>query len=116
MVMHRTQQLIQKSIYLIRDQKVLLDEDLARLYQVRTKVLVQAVKRNIVRFPEDFMFQLSDPEVDSLRRQIGLSKKGRGGRRYYLSAFTKQELASLSGVRHSPRAAAVNVKIAMAAF
>jgi hypothetical protein len=57
--MQRTQELIEKSIYLIRDQKVLLDEDLARLYQVPTKALVQAVKRNLNRFPEDFMFQLT---------------------------------------------------------
>jgi hypothetical protein len=72
---------IEKVIYLIRSEKVMLDRDLALLYEVETKVLNRAVKRNLQRFPSDFMFQLTAEEADSLRCQIGTSKKGRGGRR-----------------------------------
>ena len=101
--------LVEQNIYLIRGHKVMLDEDLARLYQIQTKALVRSVQRNKERFPPDFMFQLSDQEVVSLRCQIGTSKKGRGGRRYFPYAFTEQGLAMLSGVLQSPRAVAVNV-------
>lgn len=108
-------QIVEQSIYLIRDQKVMLDEDLARLYGVETGALIRAVQRNIDRFPSDFMFQLSEQEVSFLRCQIGISKKGRGGRRYLPYAFTEQGLAMLSGVLNSTRAVAVNIEI-MRAF
>jgi hypothetical protein len=84
---------VRSKIFLIRGQKVMLDEDLASLYQVETRILVRAVKRNEDRFPEDFMFQLGDQEVTILRSQIGISKEGRGGRRYYPYAFTEQGVA-----------------------
>ena len=88
---------IQKSIFLIRGQKVLLDTDLAKLYGVETRSLVQAVKRNIGRFPSDFVFQLDKDEYDSLRSQIVISK-GKGGRRYLPYAFAEQGVAMLSNV------------------
>lgn len=72
---------IEKAIYLIRGKSVMLDCDLAVLYGVETKILNRAVKRNLQRFPPDFMFQLTHDEAESLRCQIGTSKKGRGGRR-----------------------------------
>ena len=84
--MQKVEQTIEKSIYLIRDQKVMLDEDLARLYQVRTKALVQAVKRNSNRFPEDFMFQLTAEEYSGLRSQI-VTSSGKHGRRALPYAF-----------------------------
>ncbi len=105
---------IQKSIFLIRGQKVLLDMDLAELYGVETRSLVQAVKRNIGRFPSDFVFQLDKDEYDSLRSQIVMSK-GKGGRRYFPYAFTEQGVAMLSSVLRSKRAIQVNVAI-MRAF
>ncbi len=80
---------IESSIYLIREEKVMLDEDLAQLYGVETKILNKAVKRNLDRFPEDFMFQLTTEESKNLRFQIGTSKKQRGGRRYLPYAFTE---------------------------
>ena len=107
--------LVEQSIYLIRKHKVMLDEDLARLYGTETGALVRAVQRNRERFPEDFMFQLSEQEVSSLRCQIGISKPGRGGRRYLPYVFTEQGVAMLSGVLNSPRAIAVNIEI-MRAF
>jgi hypothetical protein len=97
----------------LRGQKVILDADLAALYEVPTKVLVQAVKRNIERFPEDFMFQLSGEESRNLRSQIVTSSWG--GRRYTPYAFTEQGVAMLSSVLKSPRAIAVNIEI-MRAF
>jgi len=106
---------IESSIYLIRGEKVMLDEDLAQLYGVETKILNKAVKRNLGRFPEDFMFQLTDEESKNLRFQIGTSKKQRGGRRYLPYAFTEQGVAMLSGVLKSPRAVKVNIEI-MRAF
>lgn len=69
-------------IYMVRDQKVMLDRDLAELYGVETKVLKQAVRRNITRFPEDFMFEMTKEELESLRSQIVTSKEGSGGTRY----------------------------------
>lgn len=107
--------LVEQNIYLIRGHKIMLDEDLAGLYGVETGALTRAVKRNAERFPCDFMFQLSEQEVNSLRCQVGISKTGRGGRRYLPYAFTEQGLAMLSGVLQSPRAIAVNVEI-MRAF
>lgn len=101
---------IEKSIYLIRDQKVMLDEDLARLYQVRTKALTQAVKRNRNRFPEDFMFQLTIEEYSSLRSQI-VTSSGRAGRRAIPFAFTEHGVAMLSSVLNSERAVEVNIAI-----
>lgn len=106
---------IERAIYLIRGEKVMLDRDLALLYDVETKVLNRAVKRNLQRFPLDFMFQLTPEEADSLRCQIGASKKGRGGRRYLPYVFTEQGVAMLSSVLNSERAILVNIEI-MRAF
>jgi hypothetical protein len=107
---------IEKAILLIRRQKVMLDADLAGLYGVETRVLVQAVKRNLERFPEDFMFQLSKEEVDFLRSQIVTLEKGRGQHSKYLPyAFTEQGVSMLSSVLHSQRAIQVNIEI-MRAF
>ena len=106
---------IEKAIYLIRGEKVMLDRDLALLYEVETKALNRAVKRNLQRFPSDFMFQLTAEEADFLRCQIGTSKKGRGGRRYLPYVFTEQGVAMLSTVLNSERAILVNIEI-MRAF
>ena len=107
---------IEKAILLIRGQKVMLDADLAELYGVETRVLVQAVKRNLERFPEDFMFQLSKDDVDFLRSQIVTLKKRRGQHSKYLPyAFTEQGVAMLSSVLRSQRAIHVNIEI-MRAF
>jgi len=106
---------IEKKILLIRGQKVMLDSDLAGLYSVQTKVLVQAVKRNITRFPLDFMFQMSAEEAELLRSQIVTSKVGRGGRRSAPYVFTEQGVAMLSSVLNSKRAIEVNIQI-MRAF
>jgi phage regulator Rha-like protein len=109
-------EVIERKILLIRGKKVMLDSDLAELYGVETFNLNKAVKRNIDRFPEDFMFQLTKEEADSLRFQIGMSKtKGRGGRRYLPYAFTEQGVAMLSSVLNSERAVHVNIAI-MRAF
>ena len=105
---------ILRSILLIRGQKVMLDADLADLYEVQTRVLVQAVKRNLARFPEDFMFQLDKQEWANLRSQSVISKQW-GGRRYPPYAFTEQGVAMLSSVLRSERAVQVNVAI-MRAF
>jgi len=110
-------QLIERRIYLIRGQKVMIDFDLAELYGVETKVLNQAVRRNLDRFPSDFMFQLNKEENDSLRSQIvTLKPSGRGHhRKYFPYAFTEQGVAMLSSVLRSKRAIQVNVAI-MRAF
>lgn len=105
---------IERAILLIRGQKVMLDADLASLYGVETRVLVQAVKRNLERFPEDFMFQLSREEFAVLRSQIVTSRNW-GGRRYPPYAFTEQGVAMLSSVLRSQRAIRVNIEI-MRAF
>ena len=102
-------------ILILRGHRVLLDEDLARLYGVETRVLVQAVKRNPKRFPKDFMLQLNAAEWSALRSQIVISKTRRGGRRYAPYAFTEQGVAMLSSVLGSERAIAVNIEI-MRAF
>ena len=108
---------IQNKIYEIRGQRVMLDFDLAPLYQVQTKVLKQAVRRNIERFPADFMFEITIDEYnslkDSLRSQIVTSNKG--GTRYMPFAFTQEGVASLSGVLRSPVAVNVYIEI-MRAF
>ena len=106
---------IEKRILLLRGQKVMLSTDLAELYEVAPKVLVQAVKRNSKRFPGDFMFQLNLQEVRSLRSQIVTSNKGRGGQRYRPYAFTEQGVAMLSSILNSERAVQVNIEI-MRAF
>lgn len=98
-------------ILVLRQQRVMLDADLAELYGVPTKVLIQAVKRNQERFPADFMFQLENQDVTALRSQIVTSKTGRGGRRTAPYAFTEQGVAMLSSVLNSPRAVAVNIEI-----
>ena len=119
---------IQNRIYEIRGENVMLDRDLAALYEIETKALNLAVKRNIKRFPKDFMFQLTKEEFDdlrfqfetsennkSLRLQNETSKKGRGGTRYLPYAFTEQGVAMLSGVLNSDKAIAMNIAI-MRAF
>lgn len=106
------QPVIQSRILALREQRVMLDADLAQLYGVETRVLVQAVKRNLARFPEDFMFQLSAEEWQALRSQSVISNaEGRGGRRTAPYAFTEQGVAMLSSVLGSPRAIAVNIEI-----
>ena len=105
--------IIENKIYEIRGQKVMLDFDLAKMYQVETKNLNKAVKRNIERFPEDFMFQLTSEEMANLRFQIGTSSWG--GTRYLPFAFTEQGVAMLSGILRSPQAVEVNINI-MRAF
>ena len=104
-------QLIERRIYLIRGHKVMLDVDLAGLYQVPTKRLNEQVRRNLKRFPEDFMFQLMNAEAEALRSQIATSKPGRGGRRYLPYAFTERGVAMLSSVLNSERAIEVNIAI-----
>ena len=103
--------LIAEKVYWVRNEKVIMDRDLATLYQVETGALNRAVQRNLKRFPEDFMFQLTAEEAEALRSQTGISKSGRGGRRYLPYAFTEQGVAMLSSVLHSPRAIDVNVAI-----
>jgi hypothetical protein len=114
---------IERRILLIRGQKVILDADLAELYEVETKALNRAVRRNIERFTVDFMFELTAGEFEGLRCHFGTSNlksqivtsSGRGGRRYNPLAFTEQGVAMLSSVLHSPRAVQVNIAI-MRAF
>jgi len=107
-------ELIERRIYLIRGQKVMLDADLAELYRVATKVLNQAIKRNHVRFPGDFMFQLTQEEAESLRSQFVTSKPGRGGRRHQPYAFTEHGVAMLSAVLNSQRAVQMSILIVRA--
>ncbi len=109
-------EIIEKHILVLRNQKVMLSADLAELYGVEPKVLVQAVKRNMKRFPEDFMFQLTQDEGRLLRSQFVTLKKGRGQHaKYPAYAFTEQGIAMLSSVLNSDRAIAVNIEI-MRAF
>src|SRR5579871_344717 len=108
------QERIERSILLIRGEKVVLDADLATLYEVETKALTRAVRRNLDRFPEDFMFRLTDAEFSDLRSQFGTSSVW-GGRRYQPYVFTEQGAAMLSSVLRSRRAVSVNVEI-MRAF
>lgn len=106
---------VERRIYLIRGHRVMLDADLAEMYGVPTKALSQAVKRNIERFPEDFMFPLTVEENELLRSQIVTSNDGRGGRRYLPRVFTEQGVAMLSTALKSKRAIEVNITI-MRAF
>ena len=102
---------VERRIFLVRGQKVMLDTDLAELYRVPTKSLNLAVKRNADRFPEDFMFQLTEEEAAGLRFHFETSKSDRGGRRYRPYAFTEQGIAMLSSVLRSERAIHVNIAI-----
>ncbi|MBW4359297.1 ORF6N domain-containing protein [Flavobacterium sp. NAS39] len=102
-------EIISSKIYLIREQKVMLDKDLAELYAVETKQLKRQVRRNMERFPEDFMFELSPQEFEILRSQFGTSNWG--GTRYMPMAFTEQGVAMLSAVLNSPIAIKVSIQI-----
>src|SRR4026209_1915099 len=106
---------IEKCIFLLRGQRVMLDVHLAQLYGVETKNLNKAVKRNLDRFPADFMFQLTLKEIENLRFQFGTSSFGHGGRRYAPYVFTEQGVAMLSSVLKSRQAVRVNIAI-MRAF
>lgn len=102
---------IETMIYIIRDQRVMIDSDLAKLYCVETKQLNRQVQRNLKRFPADFMFQLTEIEEESLRYQFGTSKKGKGGRRYLPYVFTENGVAMLSSILGSDRAIEINISI-----
>jgi len=102
-------EIIKERIFIIRGERVMLDYDLAALYEVETKQLKRAVKRNRSRFPGDFMFELTEKEVQNLRCQIGTSSWG--GRRYNPYAFTEQGIAMLATVLNSERAIKVNIAI-----
>lgn len=105
-------EIITNKIHIIRNQKVMLDYDLATLYEVETKRLKEAVKRNIERFPEDFMFELTENELKSLRSQFASLDNGRGKHTKYLPfAFTEQGVAMLSGVLKSEKAIKINIAI-----
>ena len=106
-------QRIDQAIIRMRGLNVMLDEDLASLYGVETRVLVQAVKRNIDRFPADFMYQLTQEELDLLKSQSVISRQW-GGRRSLPYVFTEQGVAMLSGVLRSERAVQVNIQITRA--
>jgi hypothetical protein len=108
-------ELIEKKIYLIRGHKVMLDNDLAELYGVPTRRLNEQVRRNMTRFPADFMFQLTTEEAENLRSQFATSSSGHGGRRYLPYVFTEQGVAMLSSVLNSEQAVQVNIAI-MRAF
>lgn len=104
-------EVVLSKIYMIRDQKVMLDSDLAELYGVETGRLNEQVKRNLYRFPEDFMFQLSNEEWESLISQFAISNKGRGGRRKLPYAFTEHGVLMLSSILNSKQAIHVNIHI-----
>jgi hypothetical protein len=104
-------EVVVSKIYVIRNHKVMLDFDLAGLYHVETGRLNEQVKRNASRFPEDFMFQLTSEEWETLRSQFAISKKGRGGRRYLPFAFSEHGVLMLSSVLNSERAILVNIQI-----
>jgi hypothetical protein len=105
----------ERRILVVRGHRVLLDSDLATLYEVPTRRLNEQVRRNLARFPPDFMFVLKPEEAEALRSQSATSKAGRGGRRYLPMVFTEQGVAMLSSVLRSPRALHVNIGI-MRAF
>jgi hypothetical protein len=111
-IMKVSEETILEKIYIIRGLKVMLDKDLAEMYGVEVRILNQAVKRNASRFPDDFMFQLTEIEFKSLISQIVISeKKGRGGTRKPPYAFTEQGVAMLSSVLNSETAIQVNIQI-----
>ena len=103
--------IIERKIYFIRRQKIMIDRDLAELYGVETRLLNQAVRRNIKRFPEDFMFQLSKEETEIWKSQIVITNKEKMGLRRRPYAFTQEGIAMLSGVLNSKRAIQVNIGI-----
>ena len=105
------QEVILSKIYEIRGQKVILDKDLAELYEVETKALKQSVKRNLDIFPEHFMFELTKEERESLRSQFVTSKKGRGGARYLPMVFTEHGILQVAHVLRSKRARYMSVRI-----
>jgi hypothetical protein len=107
-----SEETISDKIYFIRNQKVMLDRDLATLYGIETKRLKEQVKRNISRFPEDFMFELTEIEYNSLRSQFASLKKGRGQHQKYLpSVFTEHGVLMLSSVLNSDKAIQTNIQI-----
>lgn len=106
-----TDEVVMSKIYIIRNEKVMLDRDLAELYGVETKYLKRQVKRNIIRFPEDFMFELSDQEFKDWRSQFVTSNEDKIGLRYAPFAFTEDGVAQLSTVLNSDRAIKVNIQI-----
>ena len=109
---HISNEHLEQKIYQIRGQKVMLDSDLAELYQIETKALKRAVRRNIDRFPDDFMFELTKEEAEETRRQNGTLKTRQGYNIKYLPyAFTEQGLAMLSGILNSSVAVRVNIEI-----
>ena len=103
------QEIIENKIFFIRGKKIMLDVDLARLYGIETKAFNRAVKRNLERFPEEFMFQLNKDETKNLKYQIGTSSWG--GRRYFPYVFTEYGVAMLSSVLNSKKAIQVNIQI-----
>lgn len=105
------EEIILNKIYFIRGQKVMLDSDIAELYQVETKRLKEQVKRNLSRFPEKYMFELTEIEHEVLRSQFATSKKGRGGTRYLPMIFTEHGVLQLSNVLKSERAEKVSFLI-----
>ena len=104
-------EVVMNKIYVIREQKIMLDRDLAELYGVETKVLKQAVRRNIARFPEDFMFEMSKEELENWRSQFVTSKEDKQGLRYMPFCFTEQGVTMLSCILNSERAIHVNIQI-----
>lgn len=104
-------ELISNKIYVIRKQKVMIDRDLAALYELETKRLKEAVKRNIDRFPEDFMYELTKSEFENWRSRIATSNSDRMGLRYLPMVFTEQGVAMLSSVLNSKRAISVKIQI-----
>ena len=109
-IIKASEETILEKIYIIRGQKVMLDKDLAEMYGVPTFRLNEAIKRNISRFPDDFMFQLAKEEYDSLRSQIAILKRG-GHSKYLPYVFTEQGVAMLSSVLNSETAIQVNIQI-----
>jgi hypothetical protein len=105
------EEVIMNKIFIIRGQKVMMDRDLAELYGVETKYLKRQVRRNVIRFPEDFMFELTDKEFEEWRSQFVTSKEDKKGLRYAPMAFTEDGVAQLSTVLNSERAIKVNLQI-----
>jgi hypothetical protein len=106
-----TDEIVMTKIFLIRGVKVMLDKDLAELYEIETKHLKRQVKRNSERFPLDFMFELTDIEFETLRYQIGTSKTEKGGNRYNPMVFSEHGVLMLSSVLNSQKAVQVNIQI-----
>ncbi len=102
---------IEKHIFIVRKQKVMLDSDLARIYGIETKTLNRAMKRNLNRFPDDFKFQLTEIEGESLRYQFGTSKKGKGGRRYSPYVFTEHGALMLGNILNSETAIETSIQV-----